>query len=218
MQRVPLPGAGPWNFREKWSARRAYKKRMGQIPGVPIGEGLVSAEDSAIIEEQLGFIPNNVVAVASRADNGEPAVLKLYPLAVSLKSARAGNFERQPFPTMYWLSSPEFKTCVSHLERRGLVAQWEKRLQGNQAYIDEMKMAHKEYANERWEMLMAADQKMVLKKGWDGALGQSVGVAGITQPAAIKCLHAHFAHFLATGNNLVGKWVQEALDAELGKS
>ena len=28
----------------------------------------------------------------------------------------------------------------------------------------------------------------------------------------VKCLHVHYAHWLATGSNLVGSWVQEALD------
>ncbi|CAM9527467.1 unnamed protein product, partial [Sphacelaria rigidula] len=131
---------------------------------------------------------------------GEPTVLKLYPLAVSLKGARAGNGDRQPFPTMYWLSCPSLKAAVSQLENQGLVADWERRLQADPSVLAAMQTAHKNYAQERWEMLTVCI-------GWEPSLGLSVGVAGISKPTNIKCLHTHFAHFLATGENVVGEWV-----------
>ncbi|CAM9408377.1 unnamed protein product [Choristocarpus tenellus] len=147
------------------------------------------------------------------SSSGEPTVLKLYPLAVSPKGVRAGNTERQPFPTMYWLSCPALKATISHLEKNGLVVEWEKRLQGNQESLIAMEKAHKEYAEERWSMLTDEDMAIVRRNRWDQALGLTSGVAGINKPATIKCLHTHFAHFLATGENLVGKWVHDALVA-----
>lgn len=59
------------------------------------------------------------------------------------------------------------------------------------------------------------DIDVIRRRGWESSLGLAVGVAGISKPGTIKCLHTHFAHFLATGQNIVGKWVQEALHAGL---
>lgn len=57
--------------------------------------------------------------------------------------------------------------------------------------------------------------EVVKTRGWETSLGLGVGIAGSRKPATIKCLHTHFAHFLANGQNVVGKWVQDALDAGL---
>lgn len=41
------------------------------------------------------------------------------------------------------------------------------------------------------------------------------GIAGSENLSRIKCLHAHYAHFLATGENIVGKIVHRLLSAPL---
>lgn len=57
-----------------------------------------------------------------------------------------------------------------------------------------------------------ADLDVIRRRGWELSLGLTVGVAGISKPGTIKCLHTHFAHFLATGQNVVGRWVRDALN------
>lgn len=42
------------------------------------------------------------------------------------------------------------------------------------------------------------------------------GIAGSKNLSRIKCLHAHYAHFLATGENIVGRIVHRLLDARKG--
>lgn len=76
-----------------------------------------------------------------------------------------------------------------------------------------MQESHESYARERWEMLTPSDRELVERNGWTRAL-RDVGVAGIRNFAAVKCLHTHYAHFLATGENLIGEWVHELLTAE----
>lgn len=41
------------------------------------------------------------------------------------------------------------------------------------------------------------------------------GIAGSENLSRIKCLHAHYAHFLATGENIVGRIVHRLLSAPL---
>ncbi len=50
---------------------------------------------------------------------------------------------------------------------------------------------------------------MVNEKGWSEALGILRGVAGQKNFSSVKCLHAHYAHWLATNNDIVGEWVHE---------
>ncbi|CAM9739748.1 unnamed protein product [Ectocarpus sp. 6 AP-2014] len=187
---------------------RNKKQALGNIV---VEKAFDLGEEEEVIHRQLGFRPTNVHSIAARAMTGEPTVLRLYPLAVSLKGARARNAERQPFPTMYWLSCPSLKAAVSQLENQGLILEWERRLQADPVIMADMEAAHKSYAEERWSLLSAEDVDTIKRQGWEKSF--SNGVAGIVQPRHIKCLHTHFAHFLATGRNVVGKWTQEALDA-----
>ena len=50
---------------------------------------------------------------------------------------------------------------------------------------------------------------------WISTLGASRGISGIRNYGAIKCLHAHIAHYLSHGpgsqDNVVGQWILEAL-------
>ncbi len=55
----------------------------------------------------------------------------------------------------------------------------------------------------------ADEEQLVTEKGWTEALNVSRGVAGQKNFSCIKCLHAHYAHWLATKNDIVGEWVHE---------
>ena len=99
--------------------------------------------------------------------------------------------------------------------------------------LESMKRAHKSYGKERRELLSFKDKDYVKGRRWygdepTGAAGSSplqtqnttsippfseqCGVAGIRNPKAVKCLHAHTAHYWSgNGDNLVGQWVWERL-------
>ena len=70
--------------------------------------------------------------------------------------------------------------------------------------LDAIAAAHDAYAAERDAALPA---------GWDGPR-PTAGVGGTRQ--GIKCLHAHYAWFLAGGPDPVGAWVADALAAGAG--
>jgi len=42
------------------------------------------------------------------------------------------------------------------------------------------------------------------------------GIVGSENLSRIKCLHAHYAHFLATGENIIGRIIHRLLDARKG--
>jgi hypothetical protein len=120
-----------------------------------------------------------------------------------------------PFPTTCWLTCPILHARICKLEDKGWIGKLEGRLQGNGEHEAAMETAHKAYANFRWALMTPKDQAMVGEAGWEKML-KSVGIAGIRVFNAVKCLHCHYAHFLARpgDKNIIGQWVDELLQEE----
>jgi hypothetical protein len=76
-----------------------------------------------------------------------------------------------------------------------------------------MEKAHASYGLERYQLLTVSDMELIRGRGWEAAFAASRGEAGIHNYAAVKCLHAHAAHYLSepigTANNVVGEWVMQ---------
>eukprot|EP00804_Cyclotella_cryptica_P023417 CCRYP_000519-RB/>CCRYP_000519-RB protein AED:0.38 eAED:0.38 QI:346/0/0.5/1/0/0/2/0/485 len=130
----------------------------------------------------------------------------------------------EPFPTLYWLTSPHLRSYISQLELSPAhnVTQMEGRLRSSPSNLSQMARAHTSYGQKRWELLTSADREEVLRRGWKEALDGRRGVAGIRPRRSggeggggegeevwdgVKCLHAHAAHFLAQ----VEEWREERL-------
>jgi hypothetical protein len=115
----------------------------------------------------------------------------------------------------------------------------QQRLISNTLYLEQMKRAHSNYSQERMTLITEQDwENIIAPRKWNSALGHDRGVAGISKPETIKCLHAHVAHYLASFSstllnqqrigidpdtsttseasngspNLVGQWTMEALE------
>jgi hypothetical protein len=145
---------------------------------------VVSPADRAAVEALLGRPPQGSFAVAARHADGSPLVIRNDPLLD----------DGTPMPTRYWLVGEPERTLVSRLESAGGVDEAE-------AEVDpgELAAAHARYAAERDAALPA------------GHAGPrpSGGVAGTR--VGVKCLHAHYAWFLAGGDDPVGRWVDRRL-------
>jgi hypothetical protein len=99
-----------------------------------------------------------------------------------------------PMPTRYWLLDPVLLQVIGRLEAAGGVKRAE-------AEVDPVALAdaHRRYAAER-DADIPADHDGPRPFG---------GVGGTRQ--GVKCLHAHYAWFLAGGDDPVGAWVAEHL-------
>ena len=139
------------------------------------------------VEALLGRAPRGPYEVAVRADDGTPRVLRNAPILD----------DGTPMPTRYWLVGPDDVLRVSRLESAGGVRRAE-------AAVDpeELADAHRRYAAER---------DVAIPNGHVGHR-PSAGVGGTRR--GVKCLHAHYAWFLAGGDDPVGCWVAEQLGAE----
>jgi hypothetical protein len=100
----------------------------------------------------------------------------------------------RPMPTLYWLVSPHDRLVVSRLESSGAVDVAEAAVDA-----DALIAAHQAYRAERDELIPA---------DYEGHR-PSAGVGGTR--IGVKCLHAHYAYFLAGGDDPVGQWVADRL-------
>jgi hypothetical protein len=131
-------------------------------------------------------VPRGNFEVVVRGRDGDPVVLKNDPILD----------DGSPMPTRYWLIGPAEVLAVSRLESGGGVKQAESEI--DPALVA---AAHRRYAAERDEAIPSAHT----------GPRPSGGVAGTRQ--GIKCLHAHYAWFLAGGSDPVGAWVEQRLRA-----
>jgi len=143
-------------------------------------------DDAATVTRLLGREPRGRYDVVVRGQSGEPIVIRNEPLLD----------DGTPMPTRYWLVGAEVCDEVSRLESRGGVRQAE-------AAVDPVALAaaHGRYAAER---------DAALPPGHAGPR-PSGGVGGTRR--GVKCLHAHYAWYLAGGDDPVGRWVEERLHA-----
>lgn len=152
----------------------------------PSGWQPVSEADLATVTELLGRTPNGHFEIVLRHDDGVPRVLRNAPV---LRSGR-------PMPTLYWLVSPHDRLVVSRLESSRMISRAEAEVDA-----EALVAAHEAYRAER---------DALIPEDYDGHR-PSAGVGGTR--VGIKCLHAHYAYFLAGGDDPVGRWVAAMLEA-----
>jgi hypothetical protein len=153
-----------------------------------------SADDRKVIEVQIGRPIRAASEVVARCHLGLPVVVRVPPLLD----------DGTPFPTLYWLTCPLATTRVGRLEGAGGVKRMERRLEVDPGFAELFEQANSSYESERDSYLPA------------GSSPRPSGGVGGTR-AGVKCLHAHYAHAKAGGDNpvgeLVGDWV-EPLDCQ----
>ena len=141
-------------------------------------------DDREMVRSLLGREPRGGFEVVVRDDHGWPVVIRNEPLLD----------DGTPMPTRYWLVGDSEVRRVGHLEADGGVRAAERSVAG-----DAITAAHERYARERDDALPADH---------DGPR-PSGGVGGTR--TGVKCLHAHYAWFLAGGDDPVGRWVHDRL-------
>jgi hypothetical protein len=145
---------------------------------------VVIADEAAEVATLLGRPPRGRFDVVVRDAAGGPVVIRNDPLLD----------DGTPMPTRFWLVGAELNAAIGRLESAGGVRRAE-------AAVDaaELASAHDRYAAERDSAVPAE---------WTGPR-PSGGVGGTRQ--GVKCLHAHYAWFLAGGDDPVGRWVSAQL-------
>lgn len=139
------------------------------------------ATDQRAVAGLLGHPPRGRFDVVVRDGQSGPVVIRNAPLLD----------DGTPMPTRYWLVGAAERLMVDRIESAGGV-------RAAEAQVDpgELQAAHDRYAAER---------DAALPKDWPGPRPAG-GVGGTRR--GVKCLHAHYAWWLAGGDDPVGRWVQ----------
>ena len=144
----------------------------------------VTDEDVAALTVLLGRAPRGSFDIVVRDPSGAPMVIRNSPLLG----------DGTPMPTRFWLVDPELGTQIARIESAGGVRAAEAAVDP-----DELQCAHDRYASER---------DAALPPGHEGPRPHG-GVGGTRR--GVKCLHAHYAWYLAGGDDPIGRWVAAAL-------
>ncbi len=143
-------------------------------------------DEMTTVANLLGRAPRGDLVVVRRRPDGTPSVIENAPLL----------WDGTPMPTRFWLVDPELRAAVSRLESEGGV-------RAAEVSVDPTALAR---AHERY----AQGRDAGVPAGHTGP-APTGGVGGAR--AGVKCLHAHFAWWLAGGDDPVGAWVAERLGA-----
>ncbi len=152
--------------------------------GRPTAWDPIGPDDLQTVTDLLGREPLGHFRVVVRHDDGTPRVIQNAPV---LETGR-------PMPTLYWLVSAQDRLVVSRLESARAVGAAEAAVDA-----DELQAAHDAYRAER---------DALIPNNYQGHR-PSAGVGGTRR--GVKCLHAHYAYYLAGGDDPVGRWVADYL-------
>lgn len=142
-------------------------------------------DDRRRVVELIGREPMGEFQVVVRDTAGAPVVLRNAPLLD----------DGTPMPTLYWLVGAHEVADVGRLEAAGGVDEAEAEIG-----LETIDAIHARYA---------AMRDALVPSGHPGHR-PSGGVGGTRR--GVKCLHAHYAHFLAGGDDAVGAWVHMRLN------
>lgn len=143
-----------------------------------------SVADHARVCELIGREPRGDYSIVVRNTSGDPVVLRNAPLL----------HDGTPMPTLYWLIGPHEVREVSRIEADGGVNEVEALIG-----LEQIADIHRRYATER-------DADIPHDHVGPAPFG---GVGGTR--TGVKCLHAHFAWWLAGGDDAIGEWTAQQL-------
>ncbi|MCW8883759.1 MAG: DUF501 domain-containing protein [Motiliproteus sp.] len=146
---------------------------------------MLTEHQQQIIEQQLGRKPRGIAEIAYATDTGLPVVLRMRSLV-----------DEQPFPTLYWLCSRDLYKAIARLETDGWVKRLEEELAEDSDFRQRYQQSHQQYVGQRWHMMTSADKQRIEELGFS-KLFDRYGIGGIAQWDKVRCLHMHYAHYLA---------------------
>ncbi|MDX6360270.1 MAG: uncharacterized protein QOH37_3324 [Nocardioidaceae bacterium] len=152
---------------------------------------MITPDDAAVVEAQLGRVPRSIHAVGHRCPCGNPDVVTTEPRLD----------DGTPFPTTFYLTCPRAASQIGTLEASGLMAEMTRRLADDPDLAASYADAHRAYLSAR------------------EAIGEVPEIAGVSaggMPDRVKCLHVLAGQSLAQGRgvnplgdevlDLLGEW------------
>lgn len=155
--------------------------------GAQLAREPLDGRESDLAARMIGRPLRSRSAAAVRCAWGLPAVLRVDPRL-------AGG---TPFPTSFWLACPLASRHVGRLEAEGTMVGLNQRLAADPELAQSYAGAHERY--------------LAFRDRLGEPLPRAAASAG-GMPGRVKCLHALYAHHLATRDNPVGAIVAERIE------
>lgn len=156
--------------------------------------------DRMIVSSQLQRHARGLRSVSARCMCGYPQVVLVSPILE----------DGEPFPTIFWLTCPQFTKEISQIESTGLIKDIDGMLGEDCAFRDRLMDAHKDYAETRNSLfLQCPGSSEKARRAFEGT-----GIGGVRRLDTAKCLHLHFAHYLAGKDNPIGELITLRLPQE----
>jgi exopolyphosphatase/guanosine-5'-triphosphate,3'-diphosphate pyrophosphatase len=153
--------------------------------------------DRMIVSSQLQRPARGLRSVSARCMCGYPQVVLVSPVLE----------DGEPFPTIFWLTCPQFIQEISQMESTGLIKDIDSMLGEESAFRDRLMDAHKDYAEIRNSLFLQGPKSSErARKAFEGT-----GIGGVRRLDTAKCLHLHFAHYLAGKGNPIGELTKSML-------
>ena len=150
----------------------------------------------------LGREPRTPFTIKTKCTCGNPQTLIADPVFLE------DNIWK-PFPSFIWLVCPRMKALAADLEQQGMVKYYSEKLRSDEDFREEFLKGQREIAEYRLNLA---------KEKFEGTLPDHISeilkntsVAGSRDYHGVKCLHAHLAHYLAFGNNPIGREIFEKI-------
>ncbi len=135
---------------------------------------MITPEDEAVIERQLGRPPRAIHGVGHRCPCGNPDVVTTEPRLL----------DGTPFPTTFYLTCPTAASLIGTLEGSGLMKEMQAWLAEDAELAAAYRRAHESYLEFRASL---------------GEVPEIDGVSAGGMPDRVKCLHVLAGHALAAG-------------------
>jgi uncharacterized protein len=149
--------------------------------------------DPATIEEitrLLGRSPRGLRAVAVTGPAGEPRVIRV-----------ASMVDDKPFPTLFWLIDPDLCYRIDCEEARGLIKEFQGRVDRSPALQRAMAADHRAHIALREACLDRPLRERLQEQGLLPVL-RARGIGGIADFGRIRCLHTWYAAHLVVPNTV----------------
>jgi len=142
------------------------------------------------VEQRLGRPPRGLEAIAAVDSAGAPAVIRVSSLV-----------DDKPFPTLFWLIDPVLCYRIDQEEARGLINQFQQRIDMDPALQHGMHSDHAAYIALRESYISSALRQRLHELGFGDALAHK-GIGGISNFTRIRCLHTWYGAHLVVPNTV----------------
>jgi hypothetical protein len=161
----------------------------------------VTESDREVIEALLGREPRGLEAVAVRDKQGDPMVIRVAALV-----------DDKPFPTLFWLIDKRLNYAIDQLEAGGLIAQFQRQVDGSPELQTQIAVDHHEHITLRQSHMTDVVRGRAQVLGFAEVLSTR-GIGGIADFQRIRCLHTYYAAHLVCPNTIGAMLEQHCLTA-----